>query len=144
MKSTAELSKDYVRTSLNEFEDDPIMSLTLIDEIRTAQPDGPLARAYQAFDDGLFTDIPSLCTQELDSSLASPYRLQALLLRGSFYLLMGNYPEAIDDFNTVVNDPDTSEKVIDENKSCLVIFICHRLDENQCSIKTSEYKDSSA
>jgi import receptor subunit TOM70 len=111
LKSTAELSKDYVRTSLNEFEDDPIISQSFINEIRTTQPDSSLARAYQAFDEGRFTDIPSLCTQELESRADSPYKLHALLLRGSFYLLMGNYVEAIADFDTVITDPNVTEKV---------------------------------
>ena len=111
-KSTAELSKDYVRTSLNEFEDDPIASQSFINEIRTTQPNSPLARAYQAFDEGRFTDIPSLCSQELESFDTSPYRLPTLLLRGSFYLLMGNYAEAISDFDTVINDPAATEKVL--------------------------------
>lgn len=110
-KSTAELSKDYVRTSLNEFEDDPLLSQALINEIRATQPESPLARAYQAFDEGRFTDIPSLCTQELESTSDTPYELQTLLLRGSIYLLMGNYVEAVADFDAVVNNPDATEKV---------------------------------
>ena len=87
------------------------MSQSFINELRTTQPDSPLARAYEAFDDGRFTDIPSLCTQELDSPTASPYRLEALLLRGSFFLLMGSYAEALADFDAVVNDPNATEKV---------------------------------
>ncbi|CAF4151584.1 unnamed protein product [Rotaria sordida] len=109
--STAELSKDYVRTSLNEFEDDPILNESFINEIRTSQPDSSLARAYQAFDEGRFTDIPSLCTNELESTDDSPYKLQTLLLRGSFYLLMGNYAEAVADFDAIINDPNVTEKI---------------------------------
>jgi hypothetical protein len=105
------LSKDYVRTSLNEFEDDPVMSASFINEVRTTHPDSPLARACQAFDDNRFTDIPSLCTQELESETPSPYKLQALLFRGSFFLLMGNYVEALADFNAVADDQDASEPV---------------------------------
>jgi hypothetical protein len=111
LKSTAELSKDYVRTSLNEFEDDPVLNPAFINEVRTTQPDSPLARAYQAYDECRFTDIPSLCTQELE--LSSSYKLQALLFRGSFYLLMGNFKEALADFDTVVNDPNATEKVLE-------------------------------
>ncbi len=109
LKSTTELSKDYVRTSLNEFEDDPVLNSVFINEVRKTQPDTPLARAYQAYDESRFTEIPSLCTQELE--LSSPYRLQALLLRGSFNLLMGNFKEASADFDAVVNDPNVTEKV---------------------------------
>ncbi|UJR21224.1 hypothetical protein I4U23_024320 [Adineta vaga] len=109
--SDAELSKDFVRTSLNEFEDDPTISQAFINEVLAAQPDSPLARAYQAFDEGRFTDIPSLCTQELELFDSSPYELQTLLLRGSFYLLMGNYSEAIADFNSVISNPEASEKL---------------------------------
>ncbi|CAF4334599.1 unnamed protein product, partial [Adineta steineri] len=61
-ESTAELSKDYVRTSLNEFEDDPTLSHSFMNEVRTTQPESPLAHAYEAFEQGRFTDIPSLCT----------------------------------------------------------------------------------
>jgi hypothetical protein len=114
-KSTAELSKDFVRTSLNEFEDDPVLSQSFINEVRTTQPESPLDRAYQAFDQGRFTDIPSLCAQELDSTRSSPYELQTLLLRGSFYLLMGNYAEAIADFDAVINSPNATEKVLEKN-----------------------------
>ncbi|UJR28259.1 hypothetical protein I4U23_009509 [Adineta vaga] len=109
--SNAELSIDFVRTSLNEFEDDPILDSTFISEIHTNRSDTPLSRAYQAYDECHFSDIPSLCTQELELSLPSPYKLQALLFRGSFYLLMGDYKEALTDFNTVINDPNTSEKM---------------------------------
>lgn len=111
MKSTAELSKDYVRTSLNEFEDDPVFNSAFINEIHITQPDSALARAYEAYDQCRFTEIPSLCTQELESSSSSIYRLQALLLRGSFYLLMGNFKEALADFEAVVNDPNVTEEV---------------------------------
>ncbi len=110
-KSTAELSTDFVRTSLNEFEDDPIFNQAFINEIRTTQFQSPLARAYQAFDEGRFTDIPSLCTQELETTNGSSYELQTLLLRGSIYLLMGNYAEAIADFDAVIDNPKATDKV---------------------------------
>jgi hypothetical protein len=61
-------------------------------------------------DEGRYTDIPSLCTQELESN-SSPYELQTLLLRGSFYLLMGNYAEAVADFDAVTHNPNITEKV---------------------------------
>lgn len=120
-KSTAELSKDYVRTTLNEFEDDPILDPTFINDLRTMRPDSPLTRAYQAFDEGRFTDIPSLCTQELQLNSGSMYELQALLLRGSFYLLMGNYIEAIADFDAVINNSNASEKVWTSLRHILVL-----------------------
>lgn len=82
-----------------------------INEIRNAQPTSPLARAYQAFEENRFTDIPSLCTQEIETNEDSPYKLHSILLRGSFYLLMGNYVEAIEDFDKIVNDPDATETV---------------------------------
>lgn len=108
--STAELSKDFVRTSLNEFEDDPVLNPVFINELRTNHPNSPLAHAYQAYDQSHFTDIPSLCTQELQSS-SSSYTLQTLLLRGTFHLLMGNYNDAIIDFNVVINDPNVTEQM---------------------------------
>jgi import receptor subunit TOM70 len=80
-----------------------------MNEVRTTQPDSPLARAYQSYDESRFTDIPSLCTQELE--LASPYKLQALLLRGSFYLLLGNFKEALADFDVIASDANVSENV---------------------------------
>ncbi len=110
-KSTAELSKDFVRTSLNEFEEDPILSQSFINEVQTTQSESPLARAYQAYYEDRFTDIPSLCTQELESPNESLYQLETLLLRGSFYLLMGNYAEAVADFDAVINNPNVTEKV---------------------------------
>jgi len=113
-QSTAELSTDFVRTTLNEFENDPILDPVFINEVRTTQANSPLARAFQAFDEGRFTDIPSLCTQELESSNNSLYELQTLLLRGSIYLLMGSYSEAVADFEAVINNPDATEKVLND------------------------------
>lgn len=118
LKTTAELSKDFVRTSLNEFEDDPILNPVFIEELRTNHPNSPLARAYQAYDQCHFTNIPSLCTEELQSS---SYKLQTLLLRGTFHLLMGNYREAIVDFDAVINNPNVTEQVRDS--SCFLFFV---------------------
>ena len=110
-KSTAELSKDYVHTSLNEFEDDPILNSAFINEVRTIQSNSSLANAYRAYDECRFTAIPSLCTEELESSILSPYRLQVLLLRGSFHLLMGDFKQALTDFDTVISDLNATEDV---------------------------------
>ena len=103
---------------MNEFEDDPILSAEFINEVRTTQPESSLARAYQAFDDGRFTDIPSLCTQELQVADGSLYELQSLLLRGSIYLLMGNYAEAVADFDAVAQSHNATQKVSEVN-SCI-------------------------
>jgi hypothetical protein len=54
---------------------------------------------------------------------------------------MGSYAEAIADFDAIVNDPNATEKV-DKNLFCY-FFIVEILDENECGIKTSEYKNSS-
>jgi hypothetical protein len=54
---------------------------------------------------------------------------------------MGSYAEAIADFDAIVNDPNATEKV-DKNLFCY-FFIVEILDENECRIKTSEYKNSS-
>ena len=96
---------------MNEFEDDPVFDSAFINEVRTTQPDSALARAYEAYDQSRFTEIPSLCTQELESSSSSTYRLQTLSVRGSFYLLLGTFKEALVDFDAVVNDPNVTEQV---------------------------------
>ena len=103
---------------MNEFEDDPILNPVCIEELRTNHPNSPLARAYQAYDQCHFTNIPSLCTEELQSS---SYKLQTLLLRGTFHLLMGNYREAIVDFDAVINNPNVTEQVRDS--SCFLFFV---------------------
>ena len=140
IKSTAELSKDYVRTSLNEFEDDPVFNSTFIIEVRTTQSDSPLARAYDAYEQCRYTEIPSLCTQELELS-SSIYRLEALSLRGSFYLLMGNFKEALADFDALINDSNATEQVRESDQ--ILFFSKWNLDENYRRIKTSEYENSS-
>ncbi|CAF4015102.1 unnamed protein product [Didymodactylos carnosus] len=92
--NTAELSRDFVHTSLNEFEDDPALSTSFINEIQTAHPDSNLDRAYKALNDGNFSEISDLCTREIESE-DSEYKNQARLLRGSFYILNGQYNEAM-------------------------------------------------
>lgn len=137
----AELSKDYARTSLNEFENDPVLLSTFVNEVLTIQPDSPLARAYQAYNECRFTDIPSLCTEELQLIEPSPYKLQTLLLRGTFYLLLGNFNEALADFNDVINDPNVTENVRLLNFTFIIMIyifsFIKNLVKNVCSIKTS-------
>ncbi|CAF0733456.1 unnamed protein product [Didymodactylos carnosus] len=108
--NTAELSKDFVRTALNEFEDDPVLSTSFINEMLRTHPDSYLTKAYKAHDDGNFLQIPDLCTREIESE-DSQFKIHAHLLRGSFYILIGQYNEAVADFDIVVSNPSSTEEM---------------------------------
>lgn len=61
-----------------------------------------------------YEDIIDLCTEEIKNSTEtnpSSRLIEAHLLRGTFYLLLGQYEGSLDDFNFVINNPATSNEL---------------------------------
>lgn len=59
------------------------------------------ARAKQALNAGNYEDIVEACTEEI--AMDADHRLEALLLRGTFYMLTGSFEGALSDFNIIIN-----------------------------------------
>uniref|UniRef100_F6R6J0 Mitochondrial import receptor subunit TOM70 n=1 Tax=Ciona intestinalis TaxID=7719 RepID=F6R6J0_CIOIN len=71
--------------------------------VKVSQPSGYI-RAKIALEDGNYSTVIQECSAEINSSDAAPsYLPDALLLRGTFYLLSGNSDEAKPDLDRVID-----------------------------------------
>lgn len=98
-------SKHFIKTYFSAFSEDPITKLILDD----ATPAG-FTKAKQALDSQNYDVIVDACTEELEAN--GQYTNEALLLRATFYLLLGRHEEAQLDLGKVINsDAPTKIKV---------------------------------
>ncbi|CAK1540524.1 unnamed protein product [Leptosia nina] len=96
-------SKHFIKTYFSAFSEDPLGKIH-IDEKET----GGFAKAKHALDNQDYDAIVDACTEELESE--GKYKFEALLLRATFYLLLGRHEEAQDDLGKVI-ESDASTKV---------------------------------
>ncbi|XP_011699475.1 PREDICTED: mitochondrial import receptor subunit TOM70-like [Wasmannia auropunctata] len=103
-------SKELVRKYFLAFPNDPILS-------RLQQPENIpdfFKKPLRALKNKKYDDIIPLCTEiiqgsEFDALPSS--RLEVLLLRATFYLLLDKHDSAIQDFERILNDEDASVDV---------------------------------
>lgn len=85
-KQPVEPSKHFVVNYFKSFSQDPIHKVV----VASTEPKG-FVRAIKAFKDSTYDEIIPACNEEIDSCEEdSHYKLEAILLRGTFYLLTGN------------------------------------------------------
>ncbi|KAL4715402.1 hypothetical protein ACJJTC_015173 [Scirpophaga incertulas] len=96
-------SKHFIKTYFSAFSEDPITKI-LLDDKGT----GGFAKAKQALDAQDYDSIVDACTEELNTK--GKYTNEALLLRATFYLLLGRHEEAQADLAKVI-DSDATVKV---------------------------------
>ncbi|XP_022210590.2 mitochondrial import receptor subunit TOM70-like [Drosophila obscura] len=95
----------YMRT----FIDDPLQTISVQALAKTPSPNG-FVRAHWAFRGGAFTEIIPGCTEEIEESLnESPYKLEALLMRGTFHMLSNSFVESKRDFGAIIDDPNADD-----------------------------------
>lgn len=109
-------SSCFIRTYLNSFSTDPIRSVKLpaprgeaADGVAVAAPaESGFVRARRALDAERYEDIIAACSEEIDAneSDAPAYKTEALLLRGTFYLLTGQQIEALLDLEQVARNQE--------------------------------------
>lgn len=106
-KMPVEPSKHFVGNYFRSFCQDPVHKVV----VTSAEPKG-FVRATKAFKEGKYNDIIPACTEEIESCEDdSEYKLEAILLRGTFYLLSGQYDLSLIDFNTVINNKEADPKL---------------------------------
>lgn len=106
-KQPVEPSKHFVANYFKSFSQDPVHKVV----VSSTEPKGFL-RAIQAFKAGDFNEIIPACTEEIETAEdESEYKLEAILLRGTFYLLSGQYEGSLSDFNTVIDNPEADPKL---------------------------------
>lgn len=75
--------------------------------------DRALAEVIQLFKEEKYDDIIETCTSKIESwdSKDIQVKLKLHLLRGTFYLLLGQHEDAIKDLNTVINNDEALKSV---------------------------------
>ncbi|XP_038214504.1 mitochondrial import receptor subunit TOM70 [Zerene cesonia] len=96
-------SKHFIKTYFSAFSEDPITKIILDDKESSG-----FAKAKHALDAQDYESVVNACTEELDAD--GKYKYEALLLRATFYLLLGRHEEAQEDLGKVI-DSDASTKV---------------------------------
>ncbi|XP_014224412.1 mitochondrial import receptor subunit TOM70 [Trichogramma pretiosum] len=99
-------SKHFINTYFMTFQNDPFAKEEVNEETKTSYHKALEALRMQQYD-----DIIPLCNEELNTLAAddnSLHKMKVILLRGTFYLLMGLHEEASKDLNAVVNSDISS------------------------------------
>jgi import receptor subunit TOM70 len=106
-KQPVEPSKNFVVNYFKSFSQDPVHK----DVVSASEPKGFL-KAIKSFKNGQFNEVISACNEELEGSEDdSVYKLEAILLRGTFYLLSGQFEKALTDFNNIITQNDSDPKL---------------------------------
>lgn len=106
-KEPVEPSVNFVTSYFKSFSKDPIHKVVA----SSIEPKGFL-KASKAFKNGQFNEVVASCNEEIESSEDdSPYKIEAILLRGTFYLLSGQFDKSLTDFNQVINHKDADPKL---------------------------------
>lgn len=106
-KQNVQPSKFFVKNYFASFSDDPIKKLV----IASTEPKG-FVKAKLLLDQGQYEGIVAACTEEIESSEAeSEYKVEALLLRATFYMLTANYPEGTADLEAVIASELADKKI---------------------------------
>lgn len=103
-------STNFLRTYFASYSRDPLNDLLTTDE--TLNIEHGLGRALTALKDGKFEDILPACTSEVETTATNEkHHIEAKLLRGTFYLILGSMVEASDDFTFVVDSESASTDI---------------------------------
>nr|CAD7446293.1 unnamed protein product [Timema bartmani] len=105
-------SKHFIKTYFSSFVEDPITK-NLADEKESESAEADVrgvARAKQAFALQNYDDIIPACTEELKFDNSS-HKDEALVLRATFHLLLGDHASAFKDFEKVIDNENTNIKL---------------------------------
>ncbi|VVD04606.1 mitochondrial import receptor subunit TOM70 [Leptidea sinapis] len=98
-------SKHFIKTYFSAFSEDPIAKVN-VDANETCG----FANAKKALEVQDYDSVVKACTEEIDAE--GKYKYEALLLRATFYLLLGRHEEAhIDLANVITSDAPTKIRV---------------------------------
>lgn len=105
-------STNFLKTYFASYSKDPLLTNDENNVDDTLNTERGLGRAKKALKDGNFEDILSACTEEIDSTTSNEkHHIEAKLLRGTIYLILGSLDDASNDFNFVIDSPDASTDV---------------------------------
>ncbi|XP_017859200.1 PREDICTED: mitochondrial import receptor subunit TOM70 isoform X1 [Drosophila arizonae] len=100
-------SSSFIDTYMRSFIADPLQTLVLPEPTENDAPPRGFIRARRAFDEQKYDEIIAACTEEIESSEAeSQYKVEALLMRGTFHLLCGSFADSKLDFDAILANAD--------------------------------------
>lgn len=106
-KHNVQPSKFFVKNYFSSYSDDPIKKMVFA----STEPKG-FVKAKLLLDQGQYEGIIAACTEEIETSEAdAEYKIEALLLRATFYLLTASYPEATADLEAVIGSELADKKI---------------------------------
>ncbi|XP_055636640.1 mitochondrial import receptor subunit TOM70 isoform X2 [Toxorhynchites rutilus septentrionalis] len=92
-------SKFFMKTFFASFMEDPIKKMV----VASTDPKG-FVKAKLLLDQGECDEIVAACTDEIESSEAeAEYKVEAMLLRATMYLLTAHFDEATADLDTIIS-----------------------------------------
>ncbi|XP_015187403.1 PREDICTED: mitochondrial import receptor subunit TOM70 [Polistes dominula] len=100
-------SKHFIKKYLTSFHS----GVTEVINILSCSTERPgCMKITKALEDQDYDNIISLCTDEIENIRLQdlPLRLEIILLRATFYLLLGKHEAALEDFNTIIDEPGNS------------------------------------
>lgn len=101
-------SKHFVKNYFASFLQDPIVNMSVSSE----DPQKPgFVKAKLAFDRQDYDKVVENCTAEIDSKEETEYKIYALLLRATFYVITGQFNEATADLNRLLDEPNLDKKI---------------------------------
>lgn len=96
-------SSAYIRAYMSTFANDPVIQMSVAD----LDSNSGFVKARKALDTKDYEQVIPFCTEEITKSEGeSEYRDEALLLRATFYLLIGKYDECSADMETVLSNSE--------------------------------------
>ncbi|CAL7945260.1 unnamed protein product [Xylocopa violacea] len=136
-------SKYFIKTYIITFHKDPVF-LRLHDTDYSNLSPG-FAKILECVKKQEYDDVIPLCTEEINSSESDtlPHKMEVLLLRATFYLLLGQHDAAIEDFGTIINS-DTVAKAIKVNaliKRASLFMQLENSDKSFCDFEAAAELD---
>lgn len=112
-------SNQFIKTYFMSFSEDPVYEKLMDVEVPIGEGEvAGFLRAKLAFATDNFDEVVPACMEEIFTSESeSQYKVEALALRASFYLLLGMHKEALDDFHAIIENPDADVKI---RVNCLI------------------------
>lgn len=108
-RKTTLQSTHFIKNYFASFSEDPIQKMVVV--ASAGKDSQGFLKAKKALDQSNYDIIIAACTEEIESSESeSEYKLEATLLRGTFYLMCGSYDAALTDLDSIINNKDVSAK----------------------------------
>ena len=97
-------SKHIIKNYMNSFHNDPVFSMIRNNDHSDVSVG--FAKVLECIKEERYDDVIPLCNEEIDCAEPDvvPNKLEALLLRATFYFLLGQHDTAIKDFETIINN----------------------------------------